>query len=184
MRCSLLAPPSTGVSARPFLSPLLPNPSTGVRDGWARSQGSSLPSTPQKREVAAAFVVVDRVPQHGSSLFLTSPAGQQLQTDRQTCGVSQGLYKQPLAAQNLHGALRSQNQGSVRNRSQCAPVSKVASAGAFPPSPPTWQAPFCLKHFTCFVPGSKIKIESFCQVGSPRNPGIAESRTQSFSSGC
>lgn len=167
---------------RPFLSPRLPNPSTGVGDGWARSQGSSLPSTPQKREVTAAFVVVDRVPQHGSSLFLTSPAGQQLQTDRR--GVSQGLYKQPLAAQNLNGALGSQNQGSVWNRSRCAPVSKVASARAFPPSPPAWQAPFCLRHFICFVPGSKIKIESFCQVGSLRNPGIAESRTQSFSSRC
>lgn len=124
--------------------------------------------------------------QGASARFLPLPdlAGRAAATDRQTCGVSQGLYKQPLAAQNLHGALRSQNQGSVWNRSRCAPVSKVASAGAFPPSPPTWQAPFCLKHFTCFVPGSKIKIESFCQVGSPRNPGIAESRTQSFSSGC
>lgn len=102
MRCSLLAPLSTGVSARPFLSPLLPNPSTGVRDGWARSQGSSLPSTPQKREVAAAFVVVDRVPQHGSSLFLTSPAGQQLQTDRHVVSL-RGCTNSPLQLKTCMG---------------------------------------------------------------------------------
>lgn len=78
------------------------------------------------------------MPQCGSSLFLTLLARQQLQR----LDVSCGLQKQAFAAQNLHRALESQDQGAVENRSQCAPErssEQDGTAGAFPAAPPACQ---------------------------------------------